>query len=187
MSSVAILISIPILLAEILTLLVVLIYIIYLYFLLANLVHNHRKDIIFLIDLMKAEHMYKNFNTDLHGGFWKHKELIEEKDQKFQDTQNNETVYPFTLCRLLKNVELDLLKCMFFIVLNFNTLIKYIIIVCKTNLFSLVTSKEKLNILEYFIQFSEFLKRIKREKDLLNDSKKYTPLFSFDLYFINHY
>jgi hypothetical protein len=167
--------------AEILTLLVVSIYVIYLYFCLARPVHNHRKDMIFLMNLMKAEYMYKNFNTDLREGFQEHKELLKEKNQRFQDTQDNETVYPFILCHLLKNVESDLLKCMFFIVLDFNTLIKYIIIVCKINLFSLVVLKEKLDILEYLIQFSEFLKRMKGEKDLLDDSKKYTPLFSFDL------
>jgi hypothetical protein len=133
------------------------------------------------MDLMKAKHMYKNFNTDLCGGFREHKKLLEEKDRRFQDTQDNETVYSFTLCRLLKNVELDILKCMFFIVLDFNTLINYIIIVHKINLPSLVALKEKLNILEYLIQFSEFLKRMKREKDLLNDSKKYISLFFFDL------
>jgi hypothetical protein len=136
---------------------------------------------IFLMDLMEAEYMYKNFDTDLRGGFWEHKELLEEKDWRFQDTQDNKTVYPFTLRRLLKNVELDLPKCMFFIVLDFNTLINHIIIVCKTNLPSLVALKEKLNILECLIQFSEFLERMKEEKDLLNDSKKYIPLFSFDL------
>jgi hypothetical protein len=133
------------------------------------------------MDLMEAEHMYKNFNTDLRGGFREHKELLEEKDWRFQDTQDNETVYPFTLCCLLKNVEPDLLKCMFFIVLDFNALINHIIIVRKTNLLSLVVSKEELNILECLIQFSEFLERMKGEKDLLDDSKKYTPLFSFDL------
>jgi hypothetical protein len=90
-------------------------------------------------------------------------------------------VYPFTLCHLLKNVEPDLLKCMFFIILNFTALINYIIIVRKTNLSSLVALQEELTILECLIQFSEFLKRMKKEKDLLDDSKKYTPLLSFDL------
>jgi hypothetical protein len=179
MSSVTILTPVSVLLAEILTFLVVLIHVIYLYFLLASLVHNYSKNMIFLMDLMEVEHMYENFDTNLHGGFWKYKELLEEKDQRFQDTQDNETVYPFTSRCLLKNVELDLLKCVFFIVFNFNTLIKHIIIVHKTNLLSLVALKEELNILEYLIQFSEFLKRMKREKDLLNNSKKYTPLFFF--------
>jgi hypothetical protein len=134
-----------------------------------------------LMDLMEAEHMYKNFDTDLRGGFWEHKELLEEKDWRLQDTQDNETVYPFTLRRLLKNVEPDLLKCMFFIILNFTALINHIIIVHKTNLSSLVVSQEELAILKCLIQFSEFLKRMKGEKDLLDDSKKYTPLLSFDL------
>jgi hypothetical protein len=134
MSSAAILTPVPVSSTKIFTLFVVLLYVIYIYFLLASLVHNHRKDIISLMDLMEAEHMYKNFDTDLCGGFWKHKELLEEKDQRFQDTQDNKTVYPFTLCCLLKNVEPDLLKCMFFIVLDFNTLINHIIIVRKTNL-----------------------------------------------------
>jgi hypothetical protein len=127
------------------------------------------------MDLMKAEYMYENFNTDLCGSFWEYKELLEEKDRRLQDTQNNETVYPFTLRRLLKNVELDLLKCMFFIILDFTALINYIIIVRKTNLPSLVASQEELAILECLIQFFEFLERMKREKDLLDDSKKYTP------------
>jgi hypothetical protein len=133
------------------------------------------------MDLMKAEHMYENFDTDLRGDFQEHKELLEEKDRRLQDTQDNETVYPFTLCRLLKNVEPDLLKCMFFIILDFTALINHIIIVRKTNLPSLVVSQEELAILECLIQFSEFLERMKGEKDLLNDSKKYTPLLSFDL------
>jgi hypothetical protein len=181
MSSVAILTPVPVSLVEIFTLFVVSLYVIYIYFLLASPVYNHRKDMISLMDLMEAEHMYKNFNTDLRGGFQEHKELLEEKDQRFQDTQDNETVYSFTLRRLLKNMEPDLLKCMFFIVLDFNTLINHIIIVRKTNLPSLVALKEELDILECLIQFSEFLERMKREKDLLDDSKKYTPLFSFDL------
>jgi hypothetical protein len=103
---------------------------------------------------------------------------IQNCSKKIQD---NETVYSFTLCCLLKNIEQDLLKYMFFIVLNFNTLIKHFIIVYKINLSSLVMSKEKLDILECFFQFLEFLERIKEEKDLLNDSKKYTLLFFFDL------
>jgi hypothetical protein len=97
---------VPVLPAEILTLLVVSIYVIYLYFLLAS-PHNHRKDMISLMDLMEAEHMYKNFDTNLCGSFQEHKELLKEKDQRFQDTQDNETVYSFTLCHLLKNVELE--------------------------------------------------------------------------------
>jgi hypothetical protein len=165
-----ILTPVPVLPLKILTVLVVPLYIIYIYFLLASSVHNHRKDIIFLMDLMEAEHMYKNFDTDLHEGFWKHKELLKEKDQRLQDTQDNETMYPFILHHLLKNVEPDLLKCMFFIILNFTALINYIIIVHKTNLF-----------LECLIQFLEFLERMKGEKDLLDNSKKYIPLLSFDL------
>jgi hypothetical protein len=81
---------------------------------------------IFLIDLMEAEHMSEDFDNNLHGGFREHKELLEEKDRPVSDTKDNETVYPFTLCQLLKNVEPDLLKCMFteFIsILGFNTLI----------------------------------------------------------------
>jgi hypothetical protein len=35
-----------------------------------------------LMDLMEAEHMYKNFDTNLRGGFWEHKELLEEKDRR---------------------------------------------------------------------------------------------------------
>jgi hypothetical protein len=181
MSSTAILTPTPVLPLEILTVLVVSLYVIYIYFLLASLVHNHRKDMISLMDLMEAEHIYENFDTDLHGGFWEHKELLEEKDRRLQDTQDNETVYPFTLRRLLKNVEPDLLKCMFFIILDFTTLINHIIIVRKTNLPSLVASQEELAILECLIQFSEFLERMKGEKDLLDDSKKYTPLLFFDL------
>jgi hypothetical protein len=90
-------------------------------------------------------------------------------------------VHPFTLCHLLKNVELDLLKCMFFIILDFTALINHIIIVHKTNLFFLVVLQKELTILECFIQFSEFLEKMKEEKDLLDDSKKYTPLLSFNL------
>jgi hypothetical protein len=181
MSSAAILTPVPVLPLEILTVLVVSLYVIYIYFLLASPVHNHRKDMISLMDLMEAEHMYENFDTDLRGSFREHKELLEEKDRRLQDMQDNETVYPFTLRHLLKNVEPDLLKCMFFIILNFTALINHIIIVRKTNLPSLVASQEELAILECLIQFSEFLERMKREKDLLDDSKKYTPLLSFDL------
>jgi Ca2+/Na+ antiporter len=151
MSSAAILTPVPVSPLEILAVLVVSLYVIYIYFLLASPVHNHRKDMISLIDLMKVEHMYENFDTDLCGGFWEHKELLEEKDWRLQDTQDNETVYPFTLHRLLKNVEPDLLKCMFFIILDFTVLINYIIIVCKTNLSSLVMLQEELTILECFI------------------------------------
>jgi hypothetical protein len=133
------------------------------------------------MDLMEAEYMYKNFDTDLRGSFREHKELLEEKDRRLQDTQDNETVYPFTLRRLLKNVEPDLLKCMFFIILDFTALINHIIIVRKTNLPFLVALQEELAILECLIQFSEFLERMKGEKDLLDDSKKYTPFLFFDL------
>jgi hypothetical protein len=181
MSSATILTPVPVSPLEILTVLVVSLYVIYIYFLLASPVHNHRKDMISLMDLMEAEHMYENFDTDLRGGFREHKELLEEKDRRLQDTQDNETVYSFTLRRLLKNVEPDLLKCMFFIILDFTALINYIIIVRKTNLSSLVVSQEELAILECLIQFSEFLERMKGEKDLLDDSKKYIPLLSFNL------
>jgi hypothetical protein len=51
----------------------------------------------------------------------------------------------------------------------------------KTNLPSLTALKEELDILECLIQFSEFLKRMKEEKDLLEDSKKYAPLLSSNL------
>jgi hypothetical protein len=151
MSSVAILTPVPVSPLEILTVLVVSLYVIYIYFLLASPVHNHRKDMISLMDLMETEHMYENFDTDLRGSFQKHKELLEEKDRRLQDTQDNETVYPFTLRRLFKNVEPDLLKCMFFIILDFTALINYIIIVRKTNLPSLMVSQEKLAILECLI------------------------------------
>jgi Ca2+/Na+ antiporter len=181
MSSMAILTLVSVSPLEILTVLVVSLYVIYIYFLLASPVHNHKKDMIFLMDLMETEHMYENFDTDLRGSFREHKELLEEKDRRLQDTQDNETVYPFTLRCLLKNVEPDLLKCIFFIILNFTALINHIIIVRKTNLSSLVASQEELAILECLIQFYEFLERMKGEKDLLNDSKKYTPLLSFDL------
>jgi hypothetical protein len=78
------------------------------------------------MDLMEAEHMSENFDNNLRGGFREHKELLEKKDRPVPDTENNETVYLFTLRRLLKNVESNLLKCMFtgFIsLLGFNTLI----------------------------------------------------------------
>jgi hypothetical protein len=81
---------------------------------------------IFLMDLMEAEHMSEDFDNNLHGGFREHKELLEEKDRPVPDTEDNETVYPFTLRWLLKNMELDLLKCMFtgFIsTLSFNAVI----------------------------------------------------------------
>jgi hypothetical protein len=55
-----------------------------------------------------------------------HKELLEEKDRSVSDTEDNKTVYFFTFHQLLKNVEPDLLKCMFteFIsILNFNIVI----------------------------------------------------------------
>jgi hypothetical protein len=80
MSSAAILTPVPVSTLEILTVLVVSLYVIYIYFLLASPVYNHKKDMISLIDLMEAEHMYKNFDTDLRGGFREHKELLEEKD-----------------------------------------------------------------------------------------------------------
>jgi hypothetical protein len=51
----------------------------------------------------------------------------------------------------------------------------------KTNLPSLTASKDELDILECLIQFSEFLKRMKGEKDLLEDSKKYVPLLYSNL------
>jgi hypothetical protein len=79
-----------------------------------------------LMDLMEAEHMSEDFDNNLRGGFREHKELLEEKDRPVPDAEDNETVYPFTLRRLLKNVESDLLKCMFtgFIsILSFNTVI----------------------------------------------------------------
>jgi hypothetical protein len=79
-----------------------------------------------LMDLMKAEHMLEDFDNNLCGGFREHKELLEEKDRPVPDTEDNEIVYSFTLHRLLKNVELDLLKCIFtgFIsILGFNTVI----------------------------------------------------------------
>jgi hypothetical protein len=79
-----------------------------------------------LMDLMEAEHMLENFDNNLHGGFREHKELLEEKDRPVPNAEDNETVYPFTLRWLLKNVEPDLLKCMFtgFIsTLNFNAVI----------------------------------------------------------------
>jgi hypothetical protein len=79
-----------------------------------------------LMDLMKAEHMSEDFDNNLREGFREHKKLLEEKDRPVSDAEDNETVYPFTLCWLLKNVEPDLLKCMFtgFIsILGFNTVI----------------------------------------------------------------
>jgi hypothetical protein len=75
---------------------------------------------------METEHMSEDFDNNLRGGFCEHKELLEKKDRPVPDTEDNETVYPFTLHQLLKNVEPDLLKCMFtgFIsILSFNTLI----------------------------------------------------------------
>jgi hypothetical protein len=79
-----------------------------------------------LMDLMKVEHMSEDFDNNLRGSFCEHKELLEEKDRPVPDAEDNETVYPFTLCRLLKNMESDLLKCMFtgFIsILGFNAVI----------------------------------------------------------------
>jgi hypothetical protein len=82
MSSAVILMPVPVSSLEILTVLIISLYVIYIYFLLASPVHNYRKDIISLIDLIKAEHMYENFDTDLCGGFQEYKELLEEKDQR---------------------------------------------------------------------------------------------------------
>jgi hypothetical protein len=55
---------------------------------------------------MKVEHMSEDFDNNLHGGFCENKELLEKKDQPIPDTKNNKTVYSFTLCYLLKNMEL---------------------------------------------------------------------------------
>jgi hypothetical protein len=55
---------------------------------------------------MEAEYMAEDFDNNLCGGFREHKELLEEKNRPVLDTEDNETVYSFTLRRLLKNVEL---------------------------------------------------------------------------------
>jgi hypothetical protein len=82
------------------------------------------------MNLIEAKHMSENFDNNLHRSFHEYKELLEEKDCSVSNIENNETVYPFTLYYLFKNVKLYLLKCMFtgFIsILSFNTLIKYIL------------------------------------------------------------
>jgi hypothetical protein len=50
------------------------------------------------MDLMKAEHMLKNFDNNLCGGFCKYKELLKEKNRSVSDIEDNETIYSFTLC-----------------------------------------------------------------------------------------
>lgn len=81
----------------------------------ASPVQNHRRDMSTLMNFLKADYVKpdkeQNMAEDeMRSGFDEHITAISTMEQKY--LTDVESVFPFTLRRLLKNVEPDLVACM---------------------------------------------------------------------------